>query len=95
MPVSIPSQEVHQKRVASLCKFSRGKVKASSGYYTIKSLREYSKAVYHIFNYNMSAVYNLEVLKYFATWEYFDLGVLKHFEIKIHKNFGTYQVFMC
>ena len=27
-------------------------------------------------------VYNLGELKHFASWEYFDLGVLKHFELK-------------
>ena len=54
MAKSILSQEVHQKRVASLYRLCRGKVKTRQGYCTIKSVRDYSIDIHDIFNHDIS-----------------------------------------
>ena len=54
MTTSILSQEVHQKRVASVYRLCAGKSKTSQGYCTIKSVREYLINIYNIFNYDIS-----------------------------------------
>ena len=49
MTTSILFQEVLQKRVASLCRLCRGRVKTSQGYCTIKSVRDYLIDIYIIY----------------------------------------------
>ena len=44
------------------------------------------------FKVSFRVVYNMVVLKHFASWDIFSLGVLKHFDPKMYKGLELYQV---